>query len=92
MNKLSLIVSVVVGSLAGALLGVLFAPEKGEKTRKQLSMKGDEYAEAMKSEFEEFVKNMRKKYESALHDTEEIIGKGKSRAEDLKNDVQKVLK
>ncbi len=92
MNKVNMLISVVIGSFIGALLGVLFAPDKGEKTRKQLSKKGDEYTEAVKSELDDFVKNMRKKYESALKDTEEIINKGKARADDLKNDVKKILK
>lgn len=92
MSKINMLFSVVIGSFVGALLGVLFAPDKGEKTRKQISQKGDEYADIVKSEFDDFVKNMQKKYESALHDTEEIVNKGKSKAEELKNDMKKVVK
>lgn len=33
------------GLAAGALLGVLFAPDNGEKTRKKLKKIGEEYAE-----------------------------------------------
>jgi len=35
---------------------------------------------------------MRKKYESALDDTENIISKGKAKADDLRNEVKKALK
>ncbi|MEX0680978.1 MAG: YtxH domain-containing protein [Balneolales bacterium] len=92
MSKPNFLFSVIIGSFIGALLGVLFAPDKGEKTRKLISEKSDEYAGTAKSEFDDFVKNMRKKYETALHDTEEFIGKGKSKADELKNDVKKVMK
>ncbi len=92
MSKTNILISVIVGSFIGALLGVLFAPDKGEKTRKQIAQKSDEYSDLVKSEFDDFVKTMRKKYQSALDDTEEIISKGKARADELKNEVKKVLK
>lgn len=92
MSKLNMLLSVIIGSFVGALLGVLFAPDKGEKTRKQLSKKSDEYVDTVKSEFDDFVKTMRKKYDSALNETENVINKGKTKAEDLKKDVQKALK
>lgn len=92
MSKTNILVSVIIGSFIGALLGVLYAPEKGEKTRKQIAQKSDEYSDLVKSEFDDFVKSMRKKYESALDDTEEIINKGKTKAEELRNEVKKALK
>ncbi len=92
MSKTNILISVVIGSFIGALLGVLYAPEKGEKTRKQIAQKSDEYGDLVKSEFDDFVKTMRKKYESALDDTENIISKGKAKADDLRNEVKKALK
>ena len=92
MSKLNMLISVIIGSFVGALLGVLFAPDKGEKTRKQISKKSDEYIDVVKSEFDDFVKNMQKKYESALHDTEEVINKGRAKAEELKDEVKKAVK
>jgi len=92
MSKTNILISVIIGSFIGALLGVLYAPEKGEKTRKQIAKKSDEYSDLVKSEFDDFVKSMRKKYESALDDTEEIINKGKTKAEELRNEVKKALK
>ena len=92
MSKLNMLVSVIIGSFIGAVLGFLFAPDKGERTRKQLSKKSDEYTDMVRSEFDDFVKTMRKKYETALDDTEDIINKGKSKAEDLRNEVKKAMK
>lgn len=37
MKNLSIIMAVLGGAVAGAAIGLLFAPEKGEKTRKQIA-------------------------------------------------------
>ncbi len=92
MSRGNILVSVIIGSFIGALLGVLFAPDKGENTRKQIAKKSDEYGDLVKTELDDFVKTMRKKYESALNDTEEIISKGKAKAEELRNEVKKAMK
>ena len=36
-NKKSLIIGIIVGSAIGSALSLIFAPEKGEKTRKKIS-------------------------------------------------------
>jgi len=41
------------GLAAGAILGVLMAPDKGSETRKKIIKKGDDYVESMKSRFNE---------------------------------------
>ena len=39
MNKGKLVITIAASVAAGALLGVLLAPDKGKKTRKQLTKK-----------------------------------------------------
>jgi len=48
MNSGKVLLGVLAGLAAGALLGVLFAPEKGSDTRKKISKKGEDYADSLK--------------------------------------------
>jgi gas vesicle protein len=49
---------VILGTLAGlaigATAGILFAPEKGSITRRQIRDKSDGYVDKLKSKFDEF--------------------------------------
>lgn len=46
------------GVAAGALLGVLFAPDEGRKTRKKIADKGNDFAGEIKRKFEDSYKNI----------------------------------
>ena len=66
MDSGKVFLGLLAGLAAGAVLGILFAPEKGSVTRKKISEKGDEYAENLKEKFSELVDNLSKKIEEIL--------------------------
>jgi gas vesicle protein len=47
------LLGVLAGLAAGAALGVLFAPEKGTSTRKNISKKGEDFADALNDKIDE---------------------------------------
>jgi gas vesicle protein len=47
------LLGVVAGIAAGVALGMIFAPEKGEATRRNISKKGEELANALNEKMEE---------------------------------------
>lgn len=42
---------IVLGAAAGAILGLLYAPDKGTETRKKLLESGDNYTKNLKNRF-----------------------------------------
>jgi gas vesicle protein len=63
MNKTNVAIGVLAGLAVGALLGVLFAPDKGSETRKKLSRKATDTADDMKEKFNEFIEGLDEKFE-----------------------------
>ena len=49
-----MLTAVAAGAAIGGLLGVLFAPDKGIETRKKISEKSKEIADAAKEKLEQF--------------------------------------
>jgi len=43
------------GAAAGAVLGVLFAPDKGEETRRKISQKSSDLAGGVKNKFNDLL-------------------------------------
>jgi len=68
MSTGKVLLGLLAGIAAGALLGILFAPDKGSVTRKKLSKKGDDFAEELKGKFDEFLDNISEKFEEAKDD------------------------
>lgn len=67
------------GIAAGALLGVLYAPDKGSKTRKKIKQKGGVYANDAKDKAEDILDTFSKKYEILKAEGKHLIAQGKSK-------------
>lgn len=56
---------VLAGLAAGALLGILFAPDKGSETRKKVVSKGEEVSDGLKDKFNDLIDELNQKINAA---------------------------
>lgn len=88
MNAGKMILSIAVGVAAGAVLGVLLAPDKGSETRKKISQKSNEYADELKDKFNDFIENMLDKFDTVKAEAENLAHKGMNKVEEIKNELK----
>lgn len=69
MNTEKVIISVLAGIATGALLGILFAPDKGSETRKKIAKKSSDTVNDLKDKFGNLIDDIADKFE---HEKEEI--------------------
>jgi gas vesicle protein len=79
-----LILGVLGGVAVGALMGILFAPEKGSKTRKKILDKGSDYTDDLKYKFDGLLETMNNKYENIKQEGENLITEGKAKFNNTK--------
>jgi gas vesicle protein len=77
----------------GAILGVLFAPDKGSNTRKKLSKQGTRYVDAVKNTAGEYVETLGETFESAKETAVGIADKVKGAVDSIAgNEPQKLTR
>lgn len=89
MEGRNVIKNILLSAAVGAIAGILFAPDKGSKTREEISKKGKEFSDMARDEFDDFLNYTKKKYEEARKHTDDLIQKGGAKAEELKKKVNK---
>lgn len=62
MNTGKLLLGVLAGVAAGAILGILFAPDKGSVTRKKIAKRSEDYADAVKDKFNDIIEGVTEKF------------------------------
>ena len=67
--------AVVAGVAVGALIGVLFAPDKGSKTREKILDKTKDYADDLKEKFDDLFEEITDKFENLWKEEKEMVKK-----------------
>jgi gas vesicle protein len=74
---------IVVGALAGlavgAIAGILFAPASGQRTRRRIMDKGEDYVDQMKDTVNGYMDKAKAGYEELIHSSEQVVKDGKEK-------------
>lgn len=79
MRPQKVIIGALAGLAAGALIGVLFAPDKGSASRGKIAKKGEDVLDSVKRTFNSFIDAVSSKVDKVKDEVEDIAEGRKSR-------------
>ena len=89
MRSNKLLAAVLVGAAAGAVLGILIAPDKGSETRKKISKKAGDINETIREKINEMGEVIAQKYDNIRSEATEILEKTKGNGHKDTNETKR---
>lgn len=90
MSSGKVLLGVLAGVSAGALIGILFAPAKGSKTRKEIAKKGEDFVDELKDKFDDFLQSVSGKWQEVKEEATDFAEKAHFKKESINKDVKNV--
>ncbi len=91
MSSSKIITGLLIGAAAGAVLGILFAPEKGADTRKKIGKKSADLTDTLKSKFNDLIDSISEQIENAKNEAEDALAEGKEKATTVQSRIRHSL-
>ena len=80
----------LIGGIAGAILGILYAPKSGEETREEIALKAEELLAKAKVDYEKVLESSKKTYESAVKRLRELEAAAKEQVGHIEEGVSEI--
>ena len=90
MKTSTTILGILGAAAAGAVLGVLFAPDKGSNTRKKISDKSKDYGDNIKTKFNGVVSTIKSNGKEIIEEGKAKFSQAKEDFNTLKNEAKAV--
>ncbi len=84
MSSGKVVLGLLAGVAAGAIAGLLFAPDKGSGTRKKIIKKGKNYEKKLEKKFSKNMDMANKKFDKLKSDVNEFVEKKMPKSEAVK--------
>ena len=84
MNTKKLLIGVVSGFITGVVIGMLFAPYKGNVLRRKIKNQSEDYSDVVKDKFNEFVDAISGKFKTITKDISDYTDSVKDKIGDLR--------
>jgi len=91
MSTSKVLLGFLAGAAAGALAGVLLAPDKGSATRKKITGKAGDITDSIKSSFNDFIDGLKETYSNVKDDAEELGEKATAKMNAAKKEIKHSL-
>jgi len=90
-NSTNTFISLLLGLIVGGILGILFAPDKGNNTRDRLTFRLNKYKRKLEDLIDEIIDEKGSADSEAKLKSKRVVNTAKTKAEKLLKDVDGIL-